>query len=31
MTTFFIILFIIMFALGAASGGFGGYTNSNKP
>ena len=28
---FFIILFIILTALGAASGGFGGYTNSNKP
>ena len=27
---FFIILFIILMALGAATGGFGGYTNEPK-
>ena len=31
MMEFFIVLFIILMALGAASGGIGGYTNSNKP
>jgi hypothetical protein len=28
---FFIILFIVLMALGAATGGFGGYSNEQKP